>query len=158
MTNEPLKVEKPLLESLSEIDKLPCITNTEHSPDTKITVMGQDFLLKNFEWWRVSTDRALVSKNIYWRSPKMKCIVSLEVRKQFSWKICTENLWTSVKILADLQLSLRSSGTIFTDAQGKLAHRYLQILKESSTWDLSKLLLMQKNVVMYLFFCFSLDL
>ena len=40
MTNEPLKFEKPLLESSSEIDKLPCITNTEHSPDTKITVMG----------------------------------------------------------------------------------------------------------------------
>ena len=39
MANEPLKVEKPLLESSSEMDKLQCITNTEHSPDTKITVM-----------------------------------------------------------------------------------------------------------------------
>ena len=38
MANEPLKVEKPLLESSSEIDKLQCITNTQHSPDTKITV------------------------------------------------------------------------------------------------------------------------
>ena len=43
MTNEPLKVEKPLLESSSEIDKLRCITNTEHSPDTKVTVMGTRF-------------------------------------------------------------------------------------------------------------------
>ena len=46
--NEALKVEKPVLESSSEMDKLQCITNTEHSPDTKITVMGtrspaQDF-------------------------------------------------------------------------------------------------------------------
>ena len=49
MANEPLKVEKPLLESSSEMDKLQCITNTEHSLDTKITVMGTDFLLKNFE-------------------------------------------------------------------------------------------------------------
>ena len=40
MVHEPLKVEKPLLESSSEMDKLQCITNTEHSPGTKITVMG----------------------------------------------------------------------------------------------------------------------
>ena len=40
MANKPLRVEKPLLESSSEMDKLPCITNTEHSLDTKITVMG----------------------------------------------------------------------------------------------------------------------
>ena len=44
MANEPLKVEKPLLESSSEMDKLQCITNTEHSPDTKITVMGTRIL------------------------------------------------------------------------------------------------------------------
>ena len=49
VANEPLKVEKPLLESSSEMDKLQRITNTEHSPDTKITAMGQDFLLKTFE-------------------------------------------------------------------------------------------------------------
>ena len=42
MANEPLKVENPLLESSSEMDKLQCITNTEHSPDTKITVMSRD--------------------------------------------------------------------------------------------------------------------
>ena len=40
MANESLKVEKPLLESSSEMNKLQCIPNTEHSPDTKITVMG----------------------------------------------------------------------------------------------------------------------
>ena len=48
-------------------------------------------------------------------------------------EISTENSRTSVKILTDLQLSLRSSGTIFTDPQGKKAQRYVQILKESST-------------------------
>ena len=39
MANEPLKVQQPLLESSSEMDKLRCITNTAHSPVTKITVM-----------------------------------------------------------------------------------------------------------------------
>ena len=42
MANEPLKVGKPLLESSSEMDKLQCITNTEHSPDTKITKIDGD--------------------------------------------------------------------------------------------------------------------
>ena len=108
---------------------------TPNIPQTpKLPSWGHDFLLKNFEWWRVSTDWALVSENIFWRSPKMKYIVSLEGLEKFSWKICTENRWKSVKILTDLQLSLRSSGTIFTDPQGKLAHRSVQILKESSTW------------------------
>ena len=50
MANEPLKVEKPLLESSSEMENLPCIANTEHSPDTIITVMGtSNFVLKYFE-------------------------------------------------------------------------------------------------------------
>ena len=79
----------------------------------------------------------------------MKYIVSLEGPEKLSWEICPENLWTSVKILADLQLSLRSSGTIFTDPQGKLAHRSLQILKESSTWEMlnhdNQLLKCQEN-------------
>ena len=48
MTNEPLKVEKPLLESSSEMDKLSCITNTDHSPDTKITVIGTIFCAQEF--------------------------------------------------------------------------------------------------------------
>ena len=47
-TNEPLKVEKPLLESSSEMDKLPCITNIEHSPATKITEMGTSFSAREF--------------------------------------------------------------------------------------------------------------
>ena len=46
MTNEPLKVEYALLERLSELDKLPCITNTEHSPDIKIAVVGTIFPAK----------------------------------------------------------------------------------------------------------------
>ena len=44
-----LKVEKPLLESSSEMNKLQCVTNTEHSPDTKITVMGTRFPAQDFE-------------------------------------------------------------------------------------------------------------
>ena len=56
IANEPLKVEQQLLESSSEIDKLPCKTYTKHSPDTKITLMGTVFLLTNFECWRFSTD------------------------------------------------------------------------------------------------------
>ena len=47
MAHEPLKVEKPLLESSSEMDKLPCVTNTEHSPQT-ITVMGTRFPAQEF--------------------------------------------------------------------------------------------------------------
>ena len=38
-----LKVQQPLLESSSEMDKSRCITNTAHSPVTKITVMGTNF-------------------------------------------------------------------------------------------------------------------
>ena len=50
MANEPLKVQQPLLESSSEMDKLRCITNTAHSPVTKTTVMGTNvFFLDNFE-------------------------------------------------------------------------------------------------------------
>ena len=37
MANEPLKIQQPL-QSSSEMDKLPCTMNTEHSPVTKITV------------------------------------------------------------------------------------------------------------------------
>ena len=47
MANEPLKVEKPLLESSSEMDKLKCITNT------KITVMGKRFPAQ--EVWAMET-------------------------------------------------------------------------------------------------------
>ena len=43
MANEPLKVQQPLLESSSEMDKLRCITNTARSPVTKITVMETSF-------------------------------------------------------------------------------------------------------------------
>ena len=45
MPNEPVKVQQPFLESSSEMDKLRCITNTAHSPVTKITAMGTNFLL-----------------------------------------------------------------------------------------------------------------
>ena len=48
MTNELFKVEKPPLESSFEMNKLPCTTNTEHPPDTKITVMGTSIPPKDF--------------------------------------------------------------------------------------------------------------
>ena len=49
MANGPLKVQQSLLESSSEMDKLRCITNTAHSPVTKITVMGTKFLSREFQ-------------------------------------------------------------------------------------------------------------
>ena len=48
MANEPLKFEQSLLGSSSETDKLQCKTNTEHSPDTKITVMRISFPAEEF--------------------------------------------------------------------------------------------------------------
>ena len=48
IANEPLKVQQPLLESSSEMDKLRCITNTAHSPVTIITVMGTNFPSQEF--------------------------------------------------------------------------------------------------------------
>ena len=48
MAHKPLQVEQPLMESSSEKDNLPCITNTEHSPDAKITVLGTSFLAREF--------------------------------------------------------------------------------------------------------------
>ena len=39
MANEPLKVQQPLQESSSEMDKLRCITNAAQYPVTIITVM-----------------------------------------------------------------------------------------------------------------------
>ena len=54
MANEPLKAEKPLLESSSEMDKLQCITNTEHSLDTKIT----EFQLTEPWSAKISTEEA----------------------------------------------------------------------------------------------------
>ena len=48
VANEPLKVQKPLLESSSELGKLPCITNTENSTDTNIIVIGKGFVVREF--------------------------------------------------------------------------------------------------------------
>ena len=48
-----------------------------------------------------------------------------------------------------LQLQL-GSGTIFTDPQGKKAHRSVQILKESSTWVVRSKVL--KKIQIYLYF------
>ena len=46
--NELLKVEKPVLECSSEMDKLRCITDTALSPVTKILVMGTNFPSREF--------------------------------------------------------------------------------------------------------------
>ena len=48
MVNEPLKVEKPVLECSSETDKLLCITYTALSPVTKIIVIGTNFPSREF--------------------------------------------------------------------------------------------------------------
>ena len=48
LANEPFKVEQQLLESSSEIEKLPCKTYTKHSPDTKLTLMGTSFPAQKF--------------------------------------------------------------------------------------------------------------
>ena len=48
MANEPLKVQQSLLESSSEMDKLPCFTKTAFSPVTKFFVMGTNFPSREF--------------------------------------------------------------------------------------------------------------
>ena len=48
MANEPLKVQQSLLESSSELDKLPCFTKTAFSPVTKFFVMGTNFPSQDF--------------------------------------------------------------------------------------------------------------
>ena len=48
MVNEPLKVEKPVLECSSEMDNLRRITDTALSPVTKIIVMGTNFPTREF--------------------------------------------------------------------------------------------------------------
>ena len=68
MANEPLKIEKPTLEISSEMDKLQCITNNEHSPDTKITVMGTRFpaqefwVMESFNWLSLGQQKYLLKK------------------------------------------------------------------------------------------------
>ena len=48
IANKPLKVEQQLLESSSEIDKLPCKTYTKYSQDKKITLMRTIFPAQEF--------------------------------------------------------------------------------------------------------------
>ena len=48
MVNDALKVEKPVLECSSEMDKLRCITDTALSPVTKIIVMCTNFPSRDF--------------------------------------------------------------------------------------------------------------
>ena len=64
MANEPLKVEKTLLESSSEMNKLQCKTNTQHSSDTKITVMGTRFPAQEF-WVMKSFNRLSLGQQKY---------------------------------------------------------------------------------------------
>ena len=46
--NDLLKVQRPLLESSSEMDKLRCKTNMVHSPVTKTTVVETNFPSREF--------------------------------------------------------------------------------------------------------------
>ena len=68
IANEPSKVEQPLLESSREMYKLSCITNTEHSPDTKITVFGTSFpaeeilFMASFNWLSLRQSKYLLKK------------------------------------------------------------------------------------------------
>ena len=48
MANDPHKFQQPFLESSSEMDNLRCITNTAHSPVTKITAMETTCLSREF--------------------------------------------------------------------------------------------------------------
>ena len=48
LVNEPLKVEKPVLECSCEMDKLRCITDTALSPVIKVIVMGTNFPSREF--------------------------------------------------------------------------------------------------------------
>ena len=48
MANELLKPQQPLLECSSEMEKLQCLSNMAHSAVTKITVMGVNFLSREF--------------------------------------------------------------------------------------------------------------
>ena len=47
MTDEPLKVEQPLLESSREMDEL-VYDQSNHSLDTQITVLGTRFPVQEF--------------------------------------------------------------------------------------------------------------
>ena len=66
---------------------------TPNIPQTpKLPWWGQDFLLKNIEWWRVSTDWTLVSWNTFWRTPKMQYIVSQKLRTKIPEKSVQKSL------------------------------------------------------------------
>ena len=132
MANEDLKVEQPFLESSSEIDKLVYDHYQTFHRHKNYRVVGD----------KLSCSRILRDGEFQLTEP-WSARLFFEVAQKWntsfprsSGKICTENLRASVKILAVLQLSLRSSGTIFTDPLGNKACRSVQILKESPTWDM----------------------
>ena len=131
MTNEPLKVQQPLLESSNEIDKLRC---TALSPVTKITVNGTNFPSREFRgmesfnwltlcWLKYSMKLLKKSKNaVYWflrRCRKTYFCENLQIK---SAHFC--------KDLADLYGSSRFSATIFAEPCRKNPadlHRFAKI-------------------------------
>ena len=78
MANEPLKVQQSLLESSSEMDKLPCFTRTAFSPVTNFFRDGDKFsfsrLLSDGEFQLTDPRSAKilnevveeVQKSVYW--------------------------------------------------------------------------------------------
>ena len=85
---EPLIVEQQLLESSSEIDKLPCKTYTKHSTDSKITFMGtifpaqESWVLEIFNWLSLDQQKYLLQKpknaiNSFPEAPRKKFLNNL---------------------------------------------------------------------------------
>ena len=121
MANEPVKVVQPLLESSSEMDKLACKTITKHSFPTHQNYCDGDKIYcsrilgdGDFQLTENWSAKILVEE-----SQKCNILFPRSSGKKFPEKYVQKILEHLKKILADLQLSLRSSGTIFTDPQGK---------------------------------------
>ena len=85
MANEPLKVEKPLLESSSEMDKLQCITKHRTFPRHQNYRDGDKIscsrILSDGEFQLTDPWSAKISTE---EAKKKKCIVSLEGPEKFS--------------------------------------------------------------------------
>ena len=133
MANEPLKVQQPLLESSSEMDKLRCITNTALSPVTKFFFSR---ILSDGEFQLADPRSAKILDKVVEEVQKCGILVPQKLQKNISAKIFKENLHTSVKILQicmDLQDSVQRS---LQNPEEKI----LQICTDSQrskTWDVS---------------------
>ena len=79
VSNEPVKVEQQLLEISSEMDNYPCITITENSSDTKITIMRTSSIVResNFEWWITEALDMFLFRNHLKTVEKIRCKIRL---------------------------------------------------------------------------------